>query len=51
VDSHFELLTTMGAAAAGGLVAVLLAGGPVWIVLPATLGVGLAAWFTSRRGD
>jgi hypothetical protein len=51
VDSQFELLTTMGAAAAGALVVILLAGGPVWIVLPAMLGVGLAAWIAARRGD
>jgi hypothetical protein len=49
VDSQFELLTTMGAGAAGALVAVLLVGGPLWVVLPAVLGVGLAAWLAGRR--
>jgi hypothetical protein len=41
----------MGAAAAGALVAVLLVGGPFWLILPAVLGVGLAAWFATRRNS
>jgi hypothetical protein len=49
VDSQFELLTTMAAGAAGAVVAVLLVGGPLWVVLPAVLGVGLAAWVADRR--
>ena len=49
MGTRFEPLAVIAAALAGGIVAVALVGGPLWLLVPGLLGAGLPLLLERQR--